>query len=134
VQRLLQSVSPAHGRILIYVWAVEQDELSKRIVPQDGPQPEHPGRDVFVPWVMPAKGAQGQDGAEPQARVFERYYHMFAKGELRAMVEDAAREMGLEVCSRDKSKGEAGCGVEVMHDGWERSNYYVELRRWTFHT
>lgn len=60
--------------------------------------------------------------------VFKRYYHMFAKGELTGLVQDAASELGL-VMGRE-SQGEAREGLEIVKDGWERSNYYVELRRW----
>ena len=60
--------------------------------------------------------------------VFNRYYHMFAKGELTKLVHDAANELGLSIGSQeDKSEGS---GIEIVQDGWERSNYYVELRRW----
>ena len=60
--------------------------------------------------------------------VFNRYYHMFAKGELTRLVHDAANELGLSIGPQeDKSEGS---GIEIVQDGWERSNYYVELRRW----
>lgn len=101
-------MNPAHGRVLIYVWAVEQDSLSKRTVP--------PGeQDVFVPWV------RAEDGA-----VFKRYYHMFRAGELMELVSNAAGELELKV----DMKEEGTSGVEVVREGWERSNWYVELRRW----
>ncbi|KAJ7105766.1 S-adenosyl-L-methionine-dependent methyltransferase [Mycena crocata] len=105
VQRLLAAVAPAHGRVLIYVWAVRQDEQSKRAIPAE--------QDVFVPWVL--------SGDE----VVKRYYHMFTDGELGGLVAGAAREMGLAV-----GPAGSGEGVEVVQDGWERSNHYVELRRW----
>ncbi|KAI6132086.1 hypothetical protein EDD16DRAFT_1881987 [Pisolithus croceorrhizus] len=121
VQRLLQCVSPVHGRVLIYVWAVEQDNLSKRSVPiseGDGSS----GQDVFVPWVMSQQTTTRIKTREPAAEtamdvsVYNRYYHMFAKGELTKLVKEAAEGMG------------SGC--DVIRDGWERSNYYIELRRW----
>ncbi|KAI0341573.1 S-adenosyl-L-methionine-dependent methyltransferase [Trametopsis cervina] len=140
VQILIQAVSPSHGRALIYVWAIEQDDLSKRNIPQG--EPSHiGGQDVFVPWVV----AQGQLKQKPSSGdppleapkkaqdnspspVFKRYYHMFAKGELTQLVQEAATDMALAVGPDTGEK--AGSGIEIVQDGWERSNYYVELRRW----
>ncbi|KAG2367467.1 hypothetical protein BDR07DRAFT_1448787 [Suillus spraguei] len=141
VQCLLQAVSPVHGRMMIYVWAIEQDELSKRSIPASNTNgsDQHPmtGEDVFVPWVMSqnqqtAKGKCKNDvpllatskSAVPtlalETPVYNRYYHMFAKGELKQLTVQAAEELGLMGCR----------GVEIIQEGWERSNYYVELRRW----
>jgi len=148
VLRLLQSVSPTHGRILICVWAIEQDELSKRDVPVSNTAMED-GQDVFVPWVLPSQTAQKklkvrtkrrmkstqqdevanedeQERGQPQ--IFNRYYHMFAKGELQRLVHEAADELELVVASRSDSTNLRG--IEVVQDGWERSNYYVEIRCW----
>ncbi|KAI0831372.1 S-adenosyl-L-methionine-dependent methyltransferase [Trametes gibbosa] len=172
VKRLLESIAPSHGRALIYVWAIEQDELSKREIPASsglgsgedpngGPEIKsthssaRKGQDVFVPWVLAAppelksksrrKGKSGSQaspedkvmqGGEAQAspRVFERYYHMFAEGELSELVTEAAVEMKLQVGGCTSVEQRIGsvpvCGVEIVQDGWERSNYYVELRRW----
>ena len=56
------------GRILIYVWAYEQDNLSFR------------EQDVFVPWNLQKKyGEQG---------VYKRYYHVFKYEEIKALVEE----------------------------------------------
>lgn len=150
-QRLIQAISPAHGRALIYVWAVEQDNLSKRKIPNAGHPPESSkqGHDVFVPWVFtqqshsvncedrPSPSADtGGASQDKSTQVFNRYYHMFAKGELRMLVEDAARTLGLIIGSKDELNGDNAegqrCmdGVEIVQDGWERSNYYIELRRW----
>ena len=132
VQRLLQAVSSDHGRIVIYVWAVEQDELSKRKVPSDEAA-SFTGVDVVVPWVLskvPSKTAESeQDETKPQ--VFNRYYHMFAKGELRGLVEEAAQDLGLHIGHKVESIDR---GVEIVQEGWERSNYYVELRLWNLET
>ncbi|KAG6333957.1 hypothetical protein ID866_5125 [Astraeus odoratus] len=144
VQRLLQCVSPSHGRILIYVWAIEQDHLSKRNIPVYEGGDGLDGKDVFVPWVMAQQTStrnqekkcqlREQDGSwdeehAAQIPVYNRYYHMFAIGELTKLAQEAAREMGLVVSPpiTDRSN-ELGC--EIARDGWERSNYYVELRRW----
>jgi tRNA (uracil-5-)-methyltransferase TRM9 len=131
--------------VLVYVWAIEQDELSKRAIPR-GSGEITVGEDVFVPWVM-SKELQGtakqkaasqspdiwestpqpsvQSDKHPQ--VFNRYYHMFAHGELTKLVMEAASELGLRV--GPPSSG-AMQGIEIVQDSWERSNYYVELRRW----
>jgi len=136
VQRLIRAVSSSHGRVLIYVWAIEQDELSKRSIPQSEGRPVR-GEDVFVPWVMSkeleskskGKGASNQDAVPHEAspQVFNRYYHMFARGELTDLVHEAAEGLSMHVGS---PKDDATEGIEIVQDGWERSNYYVELRRW----
>lgn len=56
---------------------------------------------------------------------------MFAKGELRRLVEEATRELELQV-GPPMPNGALGVmqGVEIVEDSWERSNYYVELRCW----
>jgi tRNA (uracil-5-)-methyltransferase TRM9 len=62
-----------------------------------------------------------------------RYYHMFTKDELRGLVQLAAQEMGLAVDSPSLNEAEkvgTTDGVEIVANGWERSNYYIELRRW----
>jgi tRNA (uracil-5-)-methyltransferase TRM9 len=60
---------------------------------------------------------------------------MFAKDELRRLIQLAAQEIGLVVDSpslpvNGAEKARVGHGVEIVADGWERSNYYIELRRW----
>ena len=146
IQRLLESVSPRHGRILIYVWAIEQDEHSKRIIPVldevrtcadvDG-EASPGGQDVFVPWVLSSDNARPKMPRTEQSQnvppdAIRRYYHMFSKDELRGLVQSAAQELGLKVgpppSNEAKVKGTEG--VEIVVSGWERSNYYIELRRW----
>lgn len=152
-KRLLESVSPRHGRVLIYVWAIEQDEYSKRIVPVPGREtgthstdvggePSTSGQDVFVPWSLSTgrarsevpeikEAARNAPGTTPE--VIQRYYHMFAKGELGHLVHVAAQEMGLKVGPPPMNQVEEidyAEGIEVVASGWERSNYYIELRRW----
>ena len=61
-----------------------------------------------------------------EAPVYHRYYHMFAKGELTRLTCEAAQEMDLVVGPPEEGRR----GIEIMQDGWERSNYYVELRCW----
>jgi len=154
VKRLLETVSPRHGRVLIYVWAIEQDEYSKRAVPVLGREigthtdvdgePSTCGQDVFVPWSLSTGRVRSEEptikGAaknvpETTPEVVQRYYHMFAKGELGQLVQVATQEMGLRVGPPTPPKNQVEGvdnteGVEVVASGWERSNYYVELRRW----
>ncbi|KIY68614.1 hypothetical protein CYLTODRAFT_421459 [Cylindrobasidium torrendii FP15055 ss-10] len=124
VQRLLEAVSPYHGRVLIYVWAIEQDDKSKRVIPSESTSIS--GQDVLVPWVLSASAMGATQGSD---RVLERYYHMFAKGELTGLVTQAAQKMGLAVGTQAAGHEETE-GVEIVQDGYERSNYFVVLRRW----
>jgi len=66
-----------------------------------------------------------------QPMVYNRYYHMFARGELSGLVVEAAKELDLHVGPKvqDTVTGNVN-GLEIVQDGWERSNYYVEVRRW----
>lgn len=101
---------------------------------------------MFVPWVLQKQQKPGSGSTSRQStpqtvpeeqhedrppQVFNRYYHMFAKGELTELVTDAAKSLGLQV----GSCVEGMTGIEITQEGWERSNYYVELRRWqsSFH-
>ena len=145
-QRLLETVSPRHGRVLIYVWAIEQDEYSKRTVPVPGKEigthtdvddePRTSGQDVFVPWSLSTgKKEVTKSAPETTPEVVQRYYHMFAKDELSQLVQVATQEIGLRVGPppphRNQVEGvDHTEGIEVVASGWERSNYYVELRRW----
>jgi tRNA (uracil-5-)-methyltransferase TRM9 len=144
-QRLLESVSPKHGRILIYVWAIEQDEHSKRIIPVptqegicvDAEERYASGQDVFVPWILSSDNARPKVPSGGQAQnvppdAIRRYYHMFSREELRVLVQSAARELELKVGPPSSIEADADSseGVEIVVSGWERSNYYIELRRW----
>ena len=81
--------------------------------------------DVFVPW-------KKQTPQDSQPQVFKRYYHMFAQGELLQLVMEAAERMSLAVGEPTKDgESERRMGIQIMQDGWERSNYYVEFQRWT---
>ncbi|KAF8310557.1 S-adenosyl-L-methionine-dependent methyltransferase [Clavulina sp. PMI_390] len=72
IKSILRCLNPRSGRLLLYVWAVEQDELSKRVVPEAdngrslpsnasgtpiAPESEKEvakAQDVLVPWVRSA--------------------------------------------------------------------------------
>ncbi len=132
MKRLLQAVSSGHGRVLIYVWAIEQDELSKRVIPREESNETRAGKDVIVPWVLSRQNAAESQNlsGETQGQVYNRYYHMFAKGELTALILESAAGLNLTVGAA-AGKPSLTQGVEIVQDGWERSNYYVELRRWS---
>jgi tRNA (uracil-5-)-methyltransferase TRM9 len=126
-QRLFEAVSPYHGRLLIYVWAIEQDYLSKRKIPVNAGS-SSTGQDVLVPWVHTSCVRHAAD-EQVTPQIYNRYYHMFAKGELSQLVQSAAEKLGLELGARPTG-GSGRQGVTIVQDGWERSNYYVEVRRW----
>lgn len=57
---------------------------------------------------------------------------MFSQGELTELVVEAALDMGLVVGQPPEvvTPGTKIHGLQIIQDGWERSNYFVELRRW----
>ncbi|KAJ8662860.1 hypothetical protein O0I10_001036 [Lichtheimia ornata] len=64
LKELLRITRPG-GKILVFVWALEQTKFSKRNF--------EPGKqDVFVPWMLKS---------DP-SKVYQRYYHLFQQGEL----------------------------------------------------
>lgn len=82
----------------------------------------------------------GQDAAEenPQDKpeepqVFNRYYHLFVEGELRALVERAAAEEGfvlresVQAGAQTEAEGPKGQKwLRVMGQGWEADNWWIE--------
>jgi len=108
---------------------MEQDAQSKRVIPsksslhtQEEVSSNQEGMDVLVPWVhntIPSK---------EEAEIYHRYYHMFADGELRHLVDEAMKELDLKL--GDQHAGLKGKGFSVVQEGWERSNYYIELLSW----
>ncbi|KIV99119.1 uncharacterized protein PV09_09154 [Verruconis gallopava] len=85
------------GTALLYVWALEQ--RSSRRGWDEGDQ-----QDVMVPWVLKNKGQQ-------QNKTYQRYYHLYKKGELEEDV-DAA-------------------GGKVLDSGYEKDNWWVLAQRTT---
>ena len=75
----LMRVTRVGGRVLIFVWALEQHGKREFSL-------EH--QDVLVPWVV--KSGEGE-------RVYQRYYHLFKEGELEEMVRTAAQVHGLDL-------------------------------------
>ncbi|ELU45758.1 hypothetical protein AG1IA_00219 [Rhizoctonia solani AG-1 IA] len=159
VSRRLASLAPG-GKALIYVWAVEQDELSKRVVPDiiEGNVSFAKAQDVLIPWVMQQeqkskskvnarrirKGDHKQEEVQPNSPppqpssthtntpVFQRYYHLFVAGELTELAKLAAARLNLAIGPMpvDTHAGRHQQGVCISPEGWERSNLYVELTRW----
>lgn len=99
---------------------MQQDDKSKRTLPESEAGIE---QDLLVPWVLNTTSTTQQ---HPQ--VFNRYYHFFEANELRLLVEEAASELGLGLGEPGSANG--GAGVQIVQDGWERSNLYIELRLW----
>ena len=82
ITALLRTLKPgtngsAGGRILVFVWALEQS-TSRRGWDAGNEQ------DVMVPWVM-----KGQKGSKEDDKTFNRYYHLYQAGELEHNIEAA---------------------------------------------
>lgn len=80
-------------RALIYVWALEQKHSRRG-------WDEGDDQDVMVPWVM--KGTNEKDNG---SKTFDRYYHLYRRGELQNDIEAA--------------------GGEVIESGYERDNWWA---------
>jgi len=148
IKALLRCLNPTHGRLLIYVWATEQDTLSKRVIPNvsEGSQGDESGsrvQDVLVPWVHSASSTTNsqaeltQSNTRPNPKVFQRYYHLFGPSELFVLLCQAAKELGLQLGAAAPVRVEPfphdmerTKGIEIIQEGWERSNYYIEARLW----
>jgi tRNA (uracil-5-)-methyltransferase TRM9 len=87
------TTSTQGGKALIYVWALEQ-KASRRGWDEGDEQ------DVMVPWVL-----KGSKASKTQDKTFQRYYHLYRKGEL----EDDIKAAG---------------GV-VLEGGYEKDNWWV---------
>ena len=113
LRALLDVLRPEHGRTLVFVWAVEQAETSRRaaLLRDGGSEGEDSqGRDLLVPWVLKESRRVGRGGDAGRGRnassaagnahlrqpsqiateekqhsqTFLRYYHFYAQGELEA--------------------------------------------------
>lgn len=96
IASMLQHLRPG-GRVLIFVWALEQSSSRRGWSETDD-------QDVMVPWVTRGSKKNARNGANgpvgnPDDKVFHRYYHLYAKGELErdiasagGVVEDAGYE------------------------------------------
>ncbi|KAI8591970.1 S-adenosyl-L-methionine-dependent methyltransferase [Geranomyces variabilis] len=98
VNELIRVLKPG-GRVLIFVWAFEQESRSKRRFSE---------QDVFVPWKMPKaiygpaspqlNTAVAEDGGDV---VYQRYYHLFKEKELEQLVRQAPDAV-VEACGYDR--------------------------------
>lgn len=96
------------GEVLIVAWAFEQDERSKRKFEQ---------QDVMVEWKLQQKyakedetGSHGKVDQEKRWVVYERYCHVYRKGELEELVDQVP-------------------GLEVVSVEYTRSNWCLRLKR-----
>lgn len=101
VREILRTLRPASttapgGKVLLYVWALEQ-KTSRRGWDK-GDQ-----KDVMVPWVMKQNPSQGDSGEQP--KVFHRYYHLFEEMELERDIKAA--------------------GGLVLESGYDRDNWWA---------
>ena len=76
VKALLEAIRP-NGKVLIYVWALEQKSSRRG-------WDENSSQDVMVPWVTRAGSKEV---------TYHRYYHLFRKGELEEVVSQAGGEV-----------------------------------------
>ncbi|EAW23016.1 tRNA (carboxymethyluridine(34)-5-O)-methyltransferase [Aspergillus fischeri NRRL 181] len=105
IREILRTLKPASdkssgGRVLLYVWALEQ-KTSRRGWDKGDKQ------DVMVPWVLKPKPANGSSDDEP--RTFHRYYHLYEATELERDIERA--------------------GGRVLDSGYEKDNWWAIARR-----
>lgn len=83
VQQLLRLVKPSGGLVLIYVWALPQEESSSSSPSRKRPHAvDQATGDAMIPWQMNAKFDDAQ-------KVFKRFYHFFREGELEALCREA---------------------------------------------
>ena len=97
VRALLACVAPGRGRVLVYVWALEQAG-SRRGWAEGGAQ------DLLVPWVVKAEQQQAPEGGGGD-RTFQRYYHLYRRGELEEDV--------------------VAAGGAVLSSGYEKDNWWA---------
>ncbi|KAF7119175.1 hypothetical protein CNMCM5793_008919 [Aspergillus hiratsukae] len=105
IREILRTLKPASGnscggRVLLYVWALEQ-KTSRRGWDKGDTQ------DVMVPWVLKSKPAKGSPDDEP--KTFHRYYHLYEATELERNIERA--------------------GGRVLDSGYEKDNWWAIATR-----
>ncbi len=101
IQALLEALAP-EGQVLIYVWALEQ-KTSRRGWDKGDPQ------DIMVPWktkeLQITEGSAKTKVTEGEETVYQRYYHLFKKGDLESDVVQA--------------------GGKAIKAGYDRDNWWV---------
>ncbi|KAI3327888.1 S-adenosyl-L-methionine-dependent methyltransferase [Xylariaceae sp. AK1471] len=106
LRKLLECLRKENGKVLVYVWALEQSS-SRRGWDANSDQ------DQLVPWVMKANqnkkdkesAAEGGSGDEGGDTTYERFYHLYREGELEE-----------DMCA---------AGGKVVESGYERDNWWV---------
>lgn len=91
IRAILQKLRPA-GQALFFVWALEQKDSRRGW--DDGHE-----QDVLVPWVL-----KPQSNACDPPVTYERYYHLYRKGELQK-----------DICT---------AGGKVIESGYDRDNWW----------
>lgn len=108
---------------LIFVWAFEENKSVRRhkLTVLDGNE-----QDVLVPWSMSEfsgkKEEEKEEGknnhveGEPESKrikkdesAYQRYYHLFKKGELDELVKEA--------------------GGTILESGYDRDNWYIKFQK-----
>lgn len=85
-------ITKIDGEILIYVWAKEQKKFS-----------EEKNNDIFVPWNF-------QINVKSQKKIYQRYYHLFEKGELESLIKNFHN-------------------VNIIDKGYQKGNWYVIIKK-----
>lgn len=103
VLRELGRVLRANGRVLIYVWAQERDEMDNETMTKSSVKHGKSAMmrrrfdtsDVLVPWHLRQRkaGAESEKTLGDWDEVQMRFYHVYCRGEL----EDEVRDAGLVV-------------------------------------
>lgn len=89
-------------------------------------------QDVLVPWVLQSgrKGTseRGEARDKEELKVYHRYYHLFTKGELRDLINEAAMEEGYLVLANEGARtvGEDEKWLRCRGEGWEADNWWFE--------
>lgn len=97
IAKLLECVrGGGKGRVLVYVWALEQ-RSSRRGWDEGSAQ------DTLVPWVMKKRATDGGEALPDQT--YQRYYHLYRQGELEEDV--------------------VAVGGTVVESGYERDNWWA---------
>ncbi|KAJ4459198.1 putative tRNA methyltransferase [Paratrimastix pyriformis] len=124
LQELFRVLRPG-GRGLIFVWSFER---------QAKPQPQ---QDALISWTLDPRHAHTSIPAHaestPKGIMLTRYYHLFAEGELEALLERAiAGPDLLEYESMLPGGAEAGCRrhpIRVVRTGADHENWWAEIQR-----
>jgi SAM-dependent methyltransferase len=98
MRELLRITRPG-GRVLVFVWAMEQH--GKRKFEKDK-------QDVLVPWKMPKKYVSTD--TDQHEITLERYYHLFRREELEQLALDTQQ-------------------CRIVEIGYDRDNWFAILER-----